>query len=128
MASTKRRRLSTGFLIALAGAVLSFALEGAGGQARSETGTATKEAAQPTPRPIPAVGPLAQPKPLDQIGLRAELMRQAMPSDNPQTPDKIALGEKLFFDGRLSVTDLSRAVPVTIPPVRSPTADPRRSV
>jgi cytochrome c peroxidase len=25
-----------------------------------------------------------------------------MPRDNPQTPEKIALGEKLFFDGRLS--------------------------
>lgn len=29
-------------------------------------------------------------------------MSQAIPPDNPQTPDKIALGEKLFFDGRLS--------------------------
>ena len=26
-----------------------------------------------------------------------------MPPDNPQTPEKIALGEKLFFDGRLSI-------------------------
>jgi cytochrome c peroxidase len=25
-----------------------------------------------------------------------------MPRDNPQTPEKIALGQKLFFDGRLS--------------------------
>jgi cytochrome c peroxidase len=32
-----------------------------------------------------------------------ELTRAAIPADNPQTPDKIALGEKLFFDGRLSV-------------------------
>jgi cytochrome c peroxidase len=32
----------------------------------------------------------------------AELTRRAIPPDNPQTPDKIALGEKLFFDGRLS--------------------------
>jgi cytochrome c peroxidase len=30
------------------------------------------------------------------------LTRAAMPRDNPQTPEKIALGEKLFFDGRLS--------------------------
>ena len=45
---------------------------------------------------------MAQPKPLDQVGLPAELMRQAIPPDNPQTPEKIALGEKLFFDGRLS--------------------------
>ena len=45
---------------------------------------------------------MAQPKPPDQPGLPAELMRQAIPPDNPQTPEKIALGEKLFFDGRLS--------------------------
>jgi cytochrome c peroxidase len=29
--------------------------------------------------------------------------RAAIPRDNPQSPEKIALGEKLFFDGRLSV-------------------------
>jgi cytochrome c peroxidase len=51
---------------------------------------------------IPKAGPLAQPKSLDQIGLPAELTRQAIPPDNPQTPEKIVLGEKLFFDGRLS--------------------------
>jgi cytochrome c peroxidase len=34
--------------------------------------------------------------------LPAELTRRAIPADNPQTPEKIALGEKLFFDGRLS--------------------------
>jgi cytochrome c peroxidase len=45
---------------------------------------------------------LAQPKSLDQVGLRAELTRQAIPPDNPQTLEKMALGEKLFFDGRLS--------------------------
>ncbi len=32
-----------------------------------------------------------------------EATRAAAPPDNPQTPEKIALGEKLFFDGRLSV-------------------------
>jgi hypothetical protein len=45
---------------------------------------------------------MARPKSLDQVGLPAELTRQAIPSDNLQTPEKIALGEKLFFDGRLS--------------------------
>jgi len=45
---------------------------------------------------------LAQPKSLDQVGLRAELTRQAIPPDNPQMPEKIVLSEKLFFDGRLS--------------------------
>ena len=66
--------------------------------ARSETEDPPDAAARPVPQP----GPLAQPKSLDQVGLPAALTRQAIPSDNPETPDKIALGEKLFFDGRLS--------------------------
>ena len=37
-----------------------------------------------------------------RLALPAELTRQAIPADNPQTPEKIALGQKLFFDGRLS--------------------------
>src|ERR671919_2499154 len=61
--------------------------------------TATKAAAQP---PIPKVGPLAQPRSLQQVGLPADLTRTVIPPDNPQTPEKIALGQKLFFDGRLS--------------------------
>jgi cytochrome c peroxidase len=51
---------------------------------------------------IPTPGPLAQPKPLRQVGAPADLTRTAIPPDNRQTPEKIALGEKLFFDGRLS--------------------------
>ena len=31
-----------------------------------------------------------------------ELTREAIPPDNPQTPEKISLGQKLFFEGRLS--------------------------
>jgi cytochrome c peroxidase len=54
------------------------------------------------PPPIPAAGPLAAPKSLKQIGVPVEATRAAAPADNPQTPEKIALGEKLFFDGRLS--------------------------
>jgi len=51
---------------------------------------------------IPLPGPLAQPKPLRQVGAPADRVRAVMPPDNPQTPEKIALGEKLFFEGRLS--------------------------
>ena len=105
MAPGKRRRLCVGLFVAITAAAVSFGLEAAGKQARSETGTATDEAARPaTPRPppIPEAGPLAEPKSLDQAGLPAEATRQAIPPDNPQTPDKIALGQKLFFDGRLS--------------------------
>lgn len=53
--------------------------------------------------PIPADGPLARPKSLKQIGVPVEATRAAVQADNLQTPEKIALGEKLFFDGRLSV-------------------------
>ena len=51
---------------------------------------------------IPKLDALAQPKPADQTGLPKELTRVVTPADNPTTPDKVALGEKLFFDGRLS--------------------------
>jgi cytochrome c peroxidase len=77
----------------------------AGSPARSQTATTpdqAKRSAAPETRPIPEAGPLAQPKSLDQVGLPAELVRRAVPPDNPQTPEKIALGERLFFDGRLS--------------------------
>jgi len=36
------------------------------------------------------------------VGLPAAQTQAAVPADNPQTPEKIALGQKLFFDGRLS--------------------------
>jgi cytochrome c peroxidase len=64
---------------------------------------ATVEAQTPHAQPIPAAGPLANPKSLKQIGVPIEATNAAVPADNPQTPEKIALGEKLFFDGRLSV-------------------------
>jgi cytochrome c peroxidase len=52
--------------------------------------------------PIPPDDSLARPKSLHQVGVPLALTRKAMPADNPQTPEKIALGEQLFFDGRLS--------------------------
>jgi cytochrome c peroxidase len=52
--------------------------------------------------PIPEAGPLAKPRSPQQVGLLVELTRTVMPPDNPQTPEKIALGQKLFFEGRLS--------------------------
>src|SRR5216683_3687113 len=53
-------------------------------------------------RPIPEAGPLARPKSLQQVGAPADATPAAIPPDNPQTPEKIALGQRLFFDGRLS--------------------------
>jgi cytochrome c peroxidase len=37
------------------------------------------------------------------VGLPIDKTLAAIPPDNPQTAEKIALGQKLFFDGRLSV-------------------------
>jgi cytochrome c peroxidase len=102
----RRRRLWLGLMVATATAALSVGLEEAVKPAQSQTRTAPSEAARPaipSPRPIPEAGSLGQPKSLDQVGLPAELTRQAIPADNPHAPEKIALGEKLFFDGRLSV-------------------------
>jgi len=53
--------------------------------------------------PIVKAGRLAEPKSLEQVGVPVAATRAAIPADNPQTPQKVALGEKLFFDGRLSV-------------------------
>ncbi len=55
------------------------------------------------PPPIPKSGPLAQPRSTRQVGLPVDETLAAIPADNPQTAEKIALGRKLFFDGGLSV-------------------------
>jgi cytochrome c peroxidase len=47
--------------------------------------------------------PLAQPKSLQQVGAPIEMTREKTAADNPQTPEKISLGQRLFFDRRLSV-------------------------
>jgi cytochrome c peroxidase len=57
----------------------------------------------PHARPVPAAGPMASPKSLKGIGVPVAATGAAVPIDNPQTPGKIALGERLFFDARLSV-------------------------
>ena len=63
----------------------------------------TVEAQTPQVPSIPAAGPLASPKSLKQVGVPVDATRASVPAANPQTEEKIALGEKLFFDGRLSV-------------------------
>jgi hypothetical protein len=62
---------------------------------------APREATLKAP-PIPEAGPLARPRSPRQVGAPAAGTHAAIPPDNPQTPEKIALGERLFFDGRLS--------------------------
>jgi len=44
----------------------------------------------------------------DEMNLSADFGTMTIPADNPQTDEKVALGQKLFFDKRLSV-DGSRA-------------------
>src|SRR6266542_6063747 len=53
--------------------------------------------------PSPETDPLAQPKSLQQVGVPVAMTRGVIPADNPQTLEKISLGQKLFFDRRLSV-------------------------
>jgi cytochrome c peroxidase len=55
----------------------------------------------PKEPPNPEADPLAQPKSLQQVGVPVELTREAIRADNPQTPEKISLGQKLFFERRL---------------------------
>jgi cytochrome c peroxidase len=52
--------------------------------------------------PIPEAGRLGMPRSLKQVGLPIAATRATIPADNPQAREKIELGEKLFFDGRLS--------------------------
>src|SRR5277367_2803537 len=47
-------------------------------------------------------GPIADPKSTNQAGFPATLYSWVIPPDNPQTPEKVELGRKLFFDDRLS--------------------------
>src|SRR6266852_2077844 len=52
--------------------------------------------------PAQEPGPLADPKSEKQAGFPTDLYSWVIPPDNPQTPEKIALGKTLFFDDRLS--------------------------
>ncbi len=99
MRDAKRTRLCVTLVMIVGAAALILGSEDVGRKA------SVKKASQhtaPKPLPIPAAGPLAEPKTLKQVGVPVEATRAAIPADNPQTPQKIALGEKLFFDGRLS--------------------------
>jgi cytochrome c peroxidase len=53
--------------------------------------------------PTPETDPFAQPKSLQQVGAPVEMTREKIPADNPQTHEKISLGQRLFLDRRLSV-------------------------
>ena len=52
--------------------------------------------------PLPKAGPLADPRSQDQVGFPVDLTRSVIPPGSPLIPAVVALGEKLFFDSRLS--------------------------
>ncbi len=52
--------------------------------------------------PLPGTGPLAHPRSEDQAGFPAALTASVIPPHSPLRPAAVALGEKLFFDSRLS--------------------------
>ena len=52
--------------------------------------------------PVPEQGPLAGPRSSDQAGFPVALTASVIPPASPLTPAAVALGEKLFFDSRLS--------------------------
>lgn len=105
MSCLKRRGLGLSVVAAVTGTVLILGCgrerPGGGSGREAMTEGAPQQATGKAP-PLPQAGPLASPRSLHQVGLPTELTRKAIPHDNPQTPEKIALGQKLFFDGRLS--------------------------
>src|SRR6266849_1416052 len=52
--------------------------------------------------PLPVAGPLAEPRSLNQVGLPAVLTKWVISPPNSRMPARAALGQKLFFDARLS--------------------------
>jgi len=52
--------------------------------------------------PLPNQGALAEPRSSDQVGFPAALTASVIPPASTPTPSRVALGEKLFFDSRLS--------------------------
>jgi len=53
--------------------------------------------------PLPKAGPSAQPRSQDQVGFPAALTASVIPPASPLTPAAVALGEKLFFDSRVTL-------------------------
>ncbi|HUN63596.1 MAG TPA: cytochrome c peroxidase [Candidatus Sulfotelmatobacter sp.] len=104
MASLRPQRIirPCGTMLPLSLAVLGFGmLLGEWLAAQSPTAAQSAPEAATLP-PVPAAGPLAKPRSLHQVGLPLLQTLAEIPEDNPQSQQKIALGEKLFFDPRLS--------------------------
>src|SRR5216683_7839389 len=52
--------------------------------------------------PLPKAGPVAEPLSQDQVGLPAVLTKWVISPPSSRMPARAALGQKLFFDARLS--------------------------
>jgi cytochrome c peroxidase len=101
MQAAERTLLLVTLMLVLGPATLILGCEHKGKEAEATPGGETQKTT-PKARPIPEAGPLGLPKSLRQIGVPEAATRAATPRDNPQTPEKVALGQRLFFDGRLS--------------------------
>ena len=77
--------------------------------------------------PLPKAGPLAQPRPQDQVGLPAALTKSVIPPGSPLTPAVISLGAKLFSMAGSRVTARLPVRPAMTPRAPSPTAGQSRS-
>ncbi|WP_263366599.1 cytochrome-c peroxidase [Edaphobacter bradus] len=105
MRVAKLTRLWAELIPVVSAATLILGCDGAGKPANPKPEAATagvEQQASGKAPPIPEAGSLARPRTLQQVGVPAAATRAAIPPDNPQTAEKIDLGEKLFFDGRLS--------------------------
>ncbi len=99
------RQTSIRLMVAAGSTALILACGRRGGEPRAKSETTRAGAPSVSSQPLGPIPPddsLARPKSLYQVGVPIALTRAVIPPDNPQTPEKIALGEKLFFDGRLS--------------------------
>ena len=52
--------------------------------------------------PLPKAGPLAEPRSPAQVGFPAALTKSVIPPSSPLKPAVVSLGERLFFENRLS--------------------------
>jgi cytochrome c peroxidase len=98
-------RWRLGFFVAVAPAVLALAGLRILPVGIKAAFAGTAETAPQKLSPVSVPGPLSKPRSLKQVGVPVQQIMAEIPADNPQTPEKIALGEKLFFDPRLSVDD-----------------------
>ncbi len=81
-----------------------FAILAAGSLCHESSESARGADAHPAGKtpPIPEGGRLGEPRSLEQVGLPPTLTRSVIPPDNVQTPEKIALGKRLGWEGQVA--------------------------